>query len=69
MSGQAEIADFTTEDHWSVVIFTPQTTEARDAMDDMELDSWQFVGEGFAVDRRIAWDLLDDLLANGLQVA
>jgi hypothetical protein len=60
--------DFSVAEHGSIVIFTPLTEAARLAMEEMELESWQFVAEGFAVDRRVAWNLLGALLENGLLV-
>lgn len=69
MAGQFDVVDFTTEDHGSVVVFVPETDAALDEMDEMGLEGWQMVGRGFAVDHRVAWNLLDQLLANGFSVA
>lgn len=69
MSGQFDVADFITMDHGSVVMFIPQTQEAEDVMDEMNLESWQFMGDGFVVDRRIAVGLIDTLLEDGLMVS
>ena len=69
MAEQFDVVDFTTEDHESVVIFTPLTESAEDEMEQMGLEGWQMWGRGFAVDRRTAWNLIDDLLANGFVVA
>lgn len=63
-----EAVDFVTQDCGSVIIFTPMTEDAKVAMDEMPLEDWQMWGEGFAVDRRIAMDLMDALLDNGLMV-
>lgn len=61
--------DFITTDHGTIVTFTPLTDSARDTMDEMDLEGWQFMGDGFAVDRRVAWNLIESLLDNGLVVA
>jgi len=68
MSGQFDVVDFVTVDHGSVVMFIPKTQEAEEEMDKMDLATWQFMGNGFVVDYRIANDLLDALLENGFLV-
>lgn len=69
MAEQFDVVDFTTEDHGSMVVFIPETDSAEDEMEQMGLEGWQMWGRGFAVDRRVAWNLIDDLLANGFSVA
>lgn len=68
MAGQFDVVDFTIDDHGSVMMFIPHTAEAEQAMDDMQLEGWQMMGRGFAVDWRSAQLLVDALLDNGLAV-
>lgn len=68
MAGQFDVVDFVTVDHGSVVMFIPKTEEAEEEMDKMDLATWQFMGEGFVVDYRIAVDLIDALCENGFLV-
>jgi hypothetical protein len=64
MSGEI---DFSVENHGSVVVFHALTEAARNELEVMGLEDWQFVGEdSFAVDRRLAGDLAEALNANGL---
>jgi hypothetical protein len=69
MSGQFDVVDFVTVNHGSVVMFIPKTQDAEDAMDVMDLATWQFMGEGFVVDHRVAVDLIDALHEDGFMVS
>jgi hypothetical protein len=50
-------------------MFIPKTQDAEDAMDVMDLATWQFMGEGFVVDHRVAVDLIDALHEDGFMVS
>jgi len=51
----------------SVVLFTPNTDAARDwVRDNVQLEDWQWLGNGFAVDHRYAGDLAEGMVADGL---
>lgn len=61
--------DFAIIDHGSVVTFTPLTSDAKDWLDDnVSVDDWQRMSDGFAVDRRLAADLLQGIAAGGFTV-
>jgi hypothetical protein len=58
--------DFQIVDHGSVVMFTPLNLDAQTfAQNELEIDSWQWMGNGFAVDHRIALGLHEYLIDSG----
>lgn len=64
-----EHIDFAVEDHGSVVTFDALTEGAQAELEFMGLEDWQFVGHNkFAIDRSLAWNLMDMLIDNGFVV-
>ena len=58
-------SDFTVVDSGSIVSFTPNTPEAkRFCEEDIEIESWQWMGESFHVDHRMASGLISFLQDN-----
>ena len=56
-------------DHGSVVMVAPLTAEARRfAEENVALESWQWLGDAFAVEPRYVGDLVDGMEAEGLEV-
>lgn len=63
------MTDFYVEDAGSVVLITPQTTDAADWLDQMvDAANWQRVGRGLAIDRRCTADLIDGMYEEGFSV-
>jgi len=59
--------DVLVENHGSVFMFVPMTQEAREWVDEnVGLESWQWLGGGFAVEPRCALDLANGMQADGL---
>lgn len=62
--------DFTINDQGSVVMFTPLTDAATAWVDEnVALEGWQWLGNSFAVDHRIAQALVDGIEAEGFTVS
>ena len=54
----------------SVLLFHPRTRAARAwVAEHLELEDWQWLGSGFAVEPRYAGPLLEGMAADGLEVA
>ena len=54
----------------SIFTFRPVTKKARAWVDDnVELESWQWLGDIFAVEHRYAVDIVDGMRDAGLEVA
>ncbi len=54
----------------SVVLFTPLTEDARAWIDEnVQSESWQWLGASLAVDHRFAMDLLNGMAGAGLVLA
>jgi hypothetical protein len=69
MSRRKPKVDVTVENHGSLFLFTPHTQAAKDwVSENVGLESWQWLGTGFAVEHRFALDLADGMLADGLEV-
>jgi len=64
------VADFSVQNHGTIVMVAPNTTAARDWVDEnlSNLQGWQWLGASFAVDRRLASDIVSGILADGLTV-
>lgn len=64
------MSDFSIYDDGSVVLFTPETESAQTfSEDEMGLESWQWLGRSFAVDHRVASDLVAGLELAGFEVS
>jgi hypothetical protein len=64
-----EITDVTVENHGSVFIFQPHTDAAKKWIEDnVQVEGWQWIGGGLAVEPRCARDLADGMLRDGLIV-
>jgi hypothetical protein len=62
-------ADFTVENHGSVWLLTPETTDARNWVDEnVALEPWQWLGRSFAVEPRLLDQLVEGIQAEGLSV-
>ena len=58
--------DFQIVDHGSVVMFTPLNLDAQTfAQNDLAIEGWQWMGNGFAVDHRAALGLHEYLIDSG----
>ena len=64
-----EAVDFSLVDHGSVIAFTPCTLDAQTFTDtELVVEGWQWMGDGFFVDRGVANQLVDFLMDNGFTV-
>jgi len=62
-------ADFTAENHGTVIIFHAMTDRAKDEIEFMNLEDWQFVGnDSFAIDHGIARHFAETLLSFGFSL-
>ena len=52
------VPDFLIEEHGSVVLFTPDTAEAKEKAQHLGLEAWQWVGNSFAIEHRMAYGLI-----------
>ena len=60
----SEKINFEVRDEGTVVLIIPMTEFAKKWIDEnVQVDSWQWLGQGFAVDHRCAEDLLQGLQA------
>ena len=58
--------DFRVEGFGSVVMFTPLTREARQFTErEMHIESWQWMGNGFAIETRLAGPLMEQIAEQG----
>jgi hypothetical protein len=57
--------DFRIEDHGTIIRFTPVSEEGKAEVEEMGLEGWQFMGESFHIERRVAHDLVRQLHENG----
>jgi len=65
----AAVSDFQVVNSGSVVVFTPQTPQAKQwVADHLPLESWQWLGQSFVIDQRYAFDILDGIVNDGLEV-
>lgn len=63
------MTDFKIENHGSVFLFLPLTEAAREHVEEeVRPEGWQRMGEGFAVEHRVAFDLTDALVGEGFTV-
>jgi hypothetical protein len=62
-------ADFTFVDGGSVCLLIPATREARRWLDDNIGEDAIYFGQGLAVERRFASQILDGIQADGFEVA
>ncbi len=63
------MADITIKNEGSVILITPRTPEGREWVDsNLALESWQWLGDGFAVDSRYVEDIIDGMRNDGLDV-
>jgi hypothetical protein len=62
-------ADFTFVDGGSVCLLIPATREARRWLDDNIGEDAIYLGQGLAVERRYAAQILDGIQADGFEVA
>lgn len=68
MSGQVDSVDFTVHDEGTVCVFNPMTAEAHNAMMEIPLEDWQYVGNGFVLNWREAMHMIEALYDEGLTV-
>lgn len=62
-------ADVLVDNQGTIMVLTPQTQEAKDWFDEnVEAEGWQWMGDGLAVDHRMAENLLQGILTSGLTV-
>lgn len=67
---QTASADFTLEDHGSIVLVRPLTDEARhDLETNSDAESWQWLGGALAIDHRMARAFINAAVANGRRFA
>ncbi len=63
-------ADFTVRDQGTILLFTPETSEAKDYTEsEIPTEPWQWWGAAFAVDHRPASELIEGLICEGFTVA
>ena len=63
------MADVLVRNEGSVVMLTPKSEEARAWVDEnLGLESWQWLGNSFAVEWRYAPDIVDGMVGDGLEV-
>ena len=67
--GEQRSADFTFVDGGSVCLLIPATREARRWLDDNIGEDAIYFGQGLAVERRFAVQILDGIQADGFEVA
>lgn len=61
--------DFIVSNHGSVIMVTPVTQDAKDwTTENVQLESWQWMGAAFAVDQHCIDNLIDGIRADGLNV-
>ena len=62
-------ADVLVENHGSIALVTPMTSEANDWVDEhVHLESWQWIGGSFACEPRCVGDLVEGMQESGLFV-
>ena len=62
-------SDVTVSRGGTVYLFTPETAGASACLDDnVDLEDWQWLGRGFAVEHRYAGPLIEGMVADGLRV-
>jgi len=65
----ANVVDFVVNNQGSVVQFTPQTEAAQAWVSaHLPLEPWQWMGRSFVIDQRYAFDILDGIVNDGLEV-
>ena|ERR1039458_5868484 len=63
------MADVLVRNEGSVVMLTPKSVEARAWVDEnLGLESWQWLGDAFAVEWRYAPNVVDGMIGDGLEV-
>ncbi len=63
------MADFDINDCGSIVQFVPRTNEAVDWVDEnLEVESWQYMGAAICLDHRMAQDVLIGIVTDGLTI-
>jgi len=67
--GEHRSADFTFVDGGSVCLLIPATREARRWLDENIGEDAIYFGQGLAVERRYAVQILDGIQADGFEVA
>lgn len=61
--------DIHVTDHGSVVVLEPASDAARDwVAETVEVPAWAWLGRAFAVDHRLAQDIIDGAIDAGLAV-
>ena len=62
-------ADFHVEYHGSLISFTPLNLDAQTFCDtELQIEGWQWMGDSFAVDHRIALGLRETLIDAGFSL-
>lgn len=63
------MADVLVRNEGTVVLLTPKSIEARAWVDEnLGLESWQWLGDSFAVEWRYAPNVVDGMIGDGLEV-
>lgn len=63
------MADILVRNESSIVMFTPKSNEGRTWVDEnLNLESWQWLGQSFAVEWRYAPDIVQGMMEDGLEV-
>ena len=65
---QTHTPDIRISDEGSIVRFWPVTPAGKEALGDVDAESWQWFGRSLCVDHRMAGGLIDHLVDNGLSV-
>ena len=64
------VADFHFENHGSVIICTPLNLDAQTFVDnEVSVEDWQWFGNGFACDHRMAMELAEVLVDHGFRIS
>jgi hypothetical protein len=65
------MTDFTVENHGSIFLLQPHTTEAQSWIDENlpDLESWQFMGSAVSIEHGYIVSIVDGIKGDGLTVA
>lgn len=66
--GGRKVADYIIENHGTIFLVVPQTTEAQDNLREHAQEGAQFFGRALAVEHRYIGDLAAQLAAEGWEV-
>lgn len=61
--------DFAIQDYGSVVLIAPISDTAKQKVEELDIEPWQWMANGFAVDHRIADVLIEQLHVEGFTFA